>query len=110
MLAAAVLTSYPRPSDNPPYLEMNLFKNEGGLQYRFRRLTKEQYEAELAAESDEIGQGPVTPTTEVGNASRKAQASVSNPTVSDMLADSLKRQASGQGPKKLQIEITERKV
>ena len=84
--------------------------NEGGLSYTIRRLTKEQYAAEVAAEqSDETGEAPITPTTTVGNASRKPQDSVSTASTSDRLAEAIKRVANKQSAP-AEIQVTERKV
>jgi hypothetical protein len=90
---------------------MNSSKNEGGLQYSFRTITREQNEAELAAatqdDSDVIG----LTADQLALRNRATTGETSKATsTSDLLAESLKRVQAGQAHPKRDVEVTDRKV
>jgi response regulator RpfG family c-di-GMP phosphodiesterase len=88
---------------------MNSFKKVGGLQYSFRTITKEQAAAELAEQTSDDVIGLTADQSELRNRSTGEQSQKTDST-SHLLADALKRVSAGKGPKKPDLQVTERKA
>jgi hypothetical protein len=95
-------------SDNPHNFEMNSeFTKIGGLAFRFRKITPEQLAAENAADTDDVI-GLTASQSELRNRATNGEQSQKTNSTSELLAETLKRVSAGKGPKKPDVQVTEK--
>jgi hypothetical protein len=75
-----------------------------------RKLTPAEYAAELAAEAADDVVGLTADQSELRNRAITGEPSKATASTSDRLADVMKRLSSGQGMKKPDVQVSERKV
>jgi hypothetical protein len=91
---------------------MNDFKNEGGLQFRFRTITREQNEAEIKEATDESSDvvGLTAKQSDLHNRVVTGEPSKATASTSELLAETMRRVANDQSAKRPDVQVSERKV